>query len=542
MKRLAIIVFALFWCGFLIPCYAAQQSFEGDWVGGIDFGKEWQSINFHFKTGQGGITGTLDLPQQGRNGLPLKQVVVEASRIRIEWQGRSGLAIYEGQLKDGGISGSFQQGETRGTFVVARVAKVDSKIYDRYAGSYRLTNDRFIDIGTYEYPTFADSKTGRTGTLYPSSETTFFSGSSVGIPFPVSLKVTFNRNARGEVTGLTWSENGSRPLSANKLPHKQEVVTFQNGDATLTGTLYLPATKGRHPAIVKVDPGYSLFPNHGFFPYFFVRQGIAFLTLTERKVGGSKVGYQQSGFEERARDALAGVQMLKSRSNINPKQIGLHGSSLSSWVVPLAATLSPDVAFIILRVGSAIPTADNILYEIESDLREQNYIQPGSFSEDDIAKTIALRRLLNTTILSNTGWDMLKSEIEKARNEKWFGYTRVGWFSSVATPPDAAALKGLQDPISYDPVPILERVTVPVLAFNAELDKSVNTKVSVPIMERALRKAGNKDFRIVVLPKASHDLMEAETGYNSEWVRLKRQVPGYYTTMAAWLRKQFNVN
>ena len=84
MRKLAVIVFALLWCGFLIPCYAAQQSLEGDWAGGIDFGKAWQSVNFHFRVEKEGITGTLDLPQQGRNGLPLNQVVLEASRVRIE--------------------------------------------------------------------------------------------------------------------------------------------------------------------------------------------------------------------------------------------------------------------------------------------------------------------------------------------------------------------------------------------------------------------------------------------------------------------------
>ena len=87
------------------------------------------------------------------------------------------------------------------------------------------------------------------------------------------------------------------------------------------------------------------------------------------------------------------------------------------------------------------------------------------------------------------------------------------------------------------PVPVLQRMTVPVLAFNAALDKAVNTKVSVPIMEQALRKAGNKDFTIIVLPQASHDLLEAKTGYNSEYPYLKRHAPGYWDTMTAWLRR-----
>src|SRR6267378_8656566 len=99
MKRMAMIgIFMLLCFGSrVLPC-AAQQSLDGDWIGGIDFGKSWQSINLHFRTDQQVITGTLDLPQQGRNGLPLNRVVLESSHVRIEWQGRSGLAIYEGQL------------------------------------------------------------------------------------------------------------------------------------------------------------------------------------------------------------------------------------------------------------------------------------------------------------------------------------------------------------------------------------------------------------------------------------------------------------
>jgi dienelactone hydrolase len=535
MMKIASIVLALLCYGLFLPCYAAQQSLEGDWVGGIDFGKSWQPVNFHFKAEKDGITGTLDLPQQGRNGLALNRVVFESSHVRIEWQGRSGLAIYEGELKDGGIIGNFQQGETRATFQLAHVVKVDPKTYDQYVGSYKLGHDRFVDIGTYDLLTFSDSKTGRTGSLYPLSETTFFSGSSVEIPLPVDLRVTFVKNSRGEVTSLLWSEKGARAISAKRLPHKLETVTFRNGDTTLTGTLILPTSKDRHPAIVKVDPGYSLYAKYGFFPYFFVRQGVAFLTLTQRSVNGKPTGYAQSSFEERAKDALAGVAMLKLRKDINPKQIGLHGSSLSSWVVPLAATLSPDVAFVILRVGSALPVPENILYEIESDLRQDN------FSEDNIAQAKALRRLLNTTILTNTGWDTLRAALEKSKNERWFSYARVGWMLSLKTPPDSASLKELQDPISFDPVPVLQRVTVPVLAFNGELDKAVNTKASVPIMEQALRKAGNKDFTIIVLPHASHDLLEAKTGYNSEYPYLNRHAPKYWDTMTAWLRKHITV-
>jgi dienelactone hydrolase len=537
MKKLIMLSALALWLGYVCAqMCAAQAALGGVWTGGLDSGTGWLSIEIRFENEKDDVRGSIDVPQFGQMNQPLSQIKVEGSRIHFEWKRDVGTGIFDGEFKDGGLVGNYQRGEVRSTFKLARIVKLPIETHEKYAGAYQMSADRFVHIGPQDESKswFADTKTNRTGALYPTSETAFFVGSTTIIPLPVEAKIEFVKNRQGAVTGLKWSEGG-RTVFAKRIPHKREELTFKNGDTTLTGVLISPVSKGRHPAIAIATPGYSLFPRPSNFPYFWVTQGFAYLQLTQRTVGGKPANYNQSSFEERARDVLAGVKYLKERADINPRQIGVHGSSLGAWVAPLTSTLSSDVAFLVLRVGSALPVHENILYEVENDLREQK------FSEDEISRTVALRRLLNTTILTGSGWETLKAEIEKSRNERWFGYARVGWFSSVAIPPDSPTLKGLQDPINYNPVPVLERVKVPVLAINGELDKSVNTKVSVPIMEQAFQKAGNKDFTIIVLPKASHDLMEAETGYNSEWARQKRQSPDYWNIMAAWLKKRVTV-
>lgn len=526
----------LFVCLCVLRC-AAQEKLNGDWTGGIDFGTSWQAIDLHFKTEKEGIKGTLDFPTQNRLGLPVDRIVLKPPHLRIEWQGTSGPAIFDGLLNDDAISGEFTQGERRATFGLVRVANVDSRVYEQYAGSYQAGHDRFIDIGpTSDSARFVDSKTRRTGYLFPSSQTTFFSGPSVGIPFPVEVRITFVTNKQGEVSGLIWKEKGARAFTAKKLPHTQEEISYRSGDVTLTATLVLPATKGPHPALIDVGQGYFLSRHNGLDQYFYARQGLAVLTPIRRSVNGSETNYLRSSFEERAREVLAGVEMLKHRPDINPSQIGLYGDSQTAWIAPLAATLSPDVAFLVLRVPSALPVTENILYEIESNLRRDN------FSEADISRTKVLRQLIHQTIFTNTGWEILKAEIEKSKNEKWFPYVRAGWFPSIKVPPDEATLKGLRDPLSYDPLPILEKVTVPVLAMNGELDEAVPTKQSVPILQHALQKAGNKDFTIIVLPRAGHNFLETDRPYGAEeYVRKKRYVSGYWDTMAAWLRKHVDV-
>jgi len=432
---------------YMLTSVSAATSIEGDWIGGIDFEK-WQPVNLHFTTEQQVVSGTIDLPYQNRMGISLTKVAIYKSRVRVEWQGDKDLAVLEGLLKGDSISGEFTEDRRKATFGLVRVAKVDSRLNEEYSGSYQLSPDRFIDMGPIgDHIRFIDSKTRRTRYLYASSETSFFAGPSVGIPFPVELRVTFLKNKLGKVSGLTWTENGSRPITGKRLPYKQEEVSYKYGDATLTAKLLVPATPGPHPALIDLGQGYFLGPDNGPDQYFYVRQGLAMMTPIRRTIGGSEANYLKSSFEERAREVLAGVEMLKQRKDINPRQIGLYGDSQTAWIAPLAATLSPDVGFLILRVPSALPVTENILYEIESNLRRDN------FSEAEIAKALALRQLIHRTILNNSGWEELKSEIDKAKNEKWFPLVRAGWIFSLKIPPDEATAKGLRDPLIYDPLP-----------------------------------------------------------------------------------------
>ncbi len=65
----------------------------------------------------------------------------------------------------------------------------------------------------------------------------------------------------------------------------------------------------------------------------------------------------------------------------------------------------------------------------------------------------------------------------------------------------------------YDPVPAWERITIPALVYESEWDKDVPAKESAAIIERALGKAGNKDYTIKIFPKSQHGQWAMETEY-----------------------------
>ena len=75
MRKLSLVWMATLVFGYIyaLPCQA-QHTLEGDWTGGIDFGSEWQSMGFSFKSEGGTTTGTLDFPGQNRIGLALNRV------------------------------------------------------------------------------------------------------------------------------------------------------------------------------------------------------------------------------------------------------------------------------------------------------------------------------------------------------------------------------------------------------------------------------------------------------------------------------------
>jgi len=97
----------------------------------------------------------------------------------------------------------------------------------------------------------------------------------------------------------------------------------------------------------------------------FVRNGIAVLLYDDRGMGGSGGNVFDGTTADFATDAPADLKYLQSRSDINPKQIGLCGHSEGGIVAPLAASRSDEVAFIICISGTGHTGEQIILAQSE---------------------------------------------------------------------------------------------------------------------------------------------------------------------------------
>jgi pimeloyl-ACP methyl ester carboxylesterase len=215
-----------------------------------------------------------------------------------------------------------------------------------------------------------------------------------------------------------------------------------------------------------------------------------------------------------AGDAVAALEFLKGRSDIDSKQIGMLGCSQASGVMSRAAARANDAAFIVSLSNGGLPAADSDLDYQKSEMRLTGY------SDSAIAQVVEQTNLLNNFLRTGEGWEKWKAMLPPGASVPDRDDPHWKWMSMMAF---------------SDPVPVLEKLRVPTLAIWGGLDNITNPEKSKPIWENTLKRSGHSDYKLVVLPKGDHDMLEAETGSSAEMPRLQRFVPEYFTTVITWL-------
>jgi uncharacterized protein len=334
------------------------------------------------------------------------------------------------------------------------------------------------------------------------SETTFFFGANVVSSTSAQQTVTFTRNAAGAVVSFVFRQPGSPDRTLPRVDsYRQEQVRFRNGKVTLAGTLLLPPTGGRHPALIFHEGSGDWTRDDTWFSRpvdLFLKHGIAVLLYDKRGVGGSTGDWHTSSYTDLADDLLAGVRLLKSRRDINPRQIGVRGFSQGGWIASLAAARSRDVAFIIYISASGAGTIEeqdtaSLLAKMRAD----------GFSEAEIEGARRFVRLTYQAPHSSEAWQRLQAALPNARSQRWFSRTIGG------LPRENWVWEQRRLNAGYDPAVTFRRVRCPVLIIFGEKD---NPAQSITRIEQALREAGNRDYTVRVFPGADHDLEVGQPG------------------------------
>jgi uncharacterized protein len=522
---LATIVTSLVWVS--TQALAAPVEIDGDWIGGFEGDSGPVFITAHFDSHGDALSGLMGLPTRDDGRIELTHVAADAATLSFDLPSMHGDLRFEGQRRDRHVSGRVRQGSAARAFELIKVEAIPAETMKAIPGDYVLGAGRVVSISsTAGNLLYLDSEANRMGVLYAIGPNTFVSGPSLIAGFPIEVTMTFERDIDGSVTGMTWQPTKGQVVRApRKAFYTIEEVAFEDGGVHLAGSLLKPLSPGPHPAIVMLHgSGPSTRDSMMPFADVFARNGIAVLLHDKRGTGGSTGNWARASFDDLAGDALAAVQYLKTRRDINPRQIGLQGTSFGGWVAPLAASRSHDVAFVIVESAPAISPLEH------ERLRVRGQLRADGFSQEQMARALDFMERKFEVARTGRGWDKLEEAMKRNAAEPWINYVN---------PP--TSLESLQwnwtNLLSYDPKPALEQVTCPILVLYGQLDTIVSPSENRRQMESALKRAGNHDATIKVFDKANHGFFAAITGGRREGPSLKGLVPGYLQTRVDWLRQ-----
>ena len=306
-------------------------------------------------------------------------------------------------------------------------------------------------------------------------------------------------------------------LAAN--PYRTEEISFQNGDVKLAGSLLIPSDgQQKHPAMLFLQGSgpEGRYANR-FLGDLVARQGVAALIYDNRGVGGSTGNWRNSTFSDLAQDAIAGVEFLRNRTDIDPRRIGIYGHSQGATIAPLVASQSPAVSFVIASAASGLPAAEVERYSLRNSLGRDVLSADETREADRYVDLVVESGRLGYRTAA------LDSAIARDSTAKWF---------FAAPPNDNYYWKFSKQIADYNAATYWRNVHVPVLFLYGEKDQRVPVKESVRNIEAALKAANNRRYTIRIFPNANHTLRVASTGSGFAW---PSNPPGYLETLRQWV-------
>ena len=349
----------------------------------------------------------------------------------------------------------------------------------------------------------------------------------MGNPLPLALKRVKDQSELAP----RRPQNPVKPY-----PYREEEVAYANKAAgnTLAATLTVPPGKGPFTAVLLIagsgpnDRDESILGHKPFLVLsdYLTRKGIVVLRADKRGIGKSTGKYAPAITADFATDAEAGVAYLKTRSEVDPRRIGLVGHSEGGTIAPMVAAGNPDVRFIVMMAGTGV-TGERILVDQVRLIAEANGI-----SKEKAAQAADKESELLALVVKETD----NAVVEKELRAKLAGQMPEAQID--------AAIKDITSPwgrylLSYDPTTALRKVVCPVLAIDGEKDLQVSPAQNLPPIRKALEEGGNKHFEIDELPGLNHLFQTAKTGSPAEYAQIEETIsPVALDKIATWILKQ----
>lgn len=273
--------------------------------------------------------------------------------------------------------------------------------------------------------------------------------------------------------------------------HREEAVTFDNAGFRLAGTVVLPQERGKYPAVVFTHGSGTETRNvTQSLAIALARHGIASLVYDKRGSGDSMGHWEVASMEDLANDALAGVEALRARDDIDGTRIGIYGYSQGGWIAPLVAATDPTIAFVIAGGVSGVNPMEQTIHH-----RTEVMHQDG-FNTAAVRKAMGLWRLIYR---SNTKEERLEAQrqIDAVKSEPWFAA------SGLPAQVGGIPAKGTRDFLRFEPMTVWANIHQPVYLYWGADDLNVPVRESLRAISSVI---ATDDLTARIYPNVGHDL------------------------------------
>jgi hypothetical protein len=543
---------------------------EETWQGTLDAGMATFHLVLHLaKADDGGLKASIDSVDQNAYGITVSSATEKDATLKLTLPGIG--ASYEGHVAAGraSIDGTWSQGGrdmalvfTRNGAAPAPTAAAPTGVVGVWQGALEAAGAKLrlqlhvlaADKGQFtgKLDSLDQGASGLVCANITLKDNAFhFDVPSVGGSYEGRLNAAVD-----EITG-SWTQGGvTRPLNFKRgdkpiarkrpqnpvepYPYKTEEVSFPDAKAgiTLAGTLTIPPGPGPFPAALLISGSGpntrdELVAGHSIFLVLadsLTRKGILVLRFDKRGIGKSTGSYAKATSADFADDAEAGVAFLKSRKEVNPREIGLVGHSEGGIIAPMVASRSSDVAWIVLLAGDAVKGEDVLvlqgkLIDKASGMTDEKADQIASLQRRSLAiihrekdDSVARRKLTELYEADPAG-----KELPPAMRQTSIGFLLSPWMRYF---------------LDYDPAPALEKTKCPVLALYGSKDLQVPPSQNLPVMKEALARGGNRDFQAEVIPDLNHLFQHATTGSPNEYGGIEETMaPVVLDDVSSWILK-----
>ncbi|WP_242499365.1 S9 family peptidase [Flavobacterium sp. 140616W15] len=264
---------------------------------------------------------------------------------------------------------------------------------------------------------------------------------------------------------------------------------------------------------------------------------MAVLRYDDRGTAQSTGNFKNSTSLDFATDALAAVNYLLTRKEINKQKIGLIGHSEGGLIAPIVATNSKNISFIVLLAGPGLPGNQLLL------LQQKTIAEAAGMSDAAIQKAQEINKTAFNIIAKSKSPEQLKTDItaymtqvSKTDPNKPAGMTEAEYIKMQT---DKILTPWMVTFLTFNPAPTLEKVKCPVLALNGAKDLQVAPKENLTTIKEALLKGGNKNITIKELPNLNHLFQECKTGLPQEYATIEQTfAPIALNEILDWIKIQ----